>query len=141
MLKSATQILPLLVLPALSIKSSGSHGHELGLKIILLNIKRILSSLLLYASRFFSHCFFPNHGTMHFFSREKDEFLVHLQSSVTCTCRKTTGDYHKALVNKHECFLSFLTNKECIYQSSYCINLRIFILYPYIFIFFRLLPQ
>lgn len=33
-----------------STKSSGSQGHELGLKIILLTIKRILSFLLLYAS-------------------------------------------------------------------------------------------
>lgn len=78
--------------------------------------------------------FFPNHSTMHLFSQEKDEFLAQLQSSVTCTCRKTTGDYHKALVNKQECFLSFLTNKECIYQSLYCINLSILILYTYIFI-------
>lgn len=76
---------------------------------------------------------------MHFFSQEKDEFLTQLQSSVTCTCRKTTGDYRKALVDEYECFLNFLTNKECIYQSLYCINLSIFILYPYIFIFFRLL--
>lgn len=144
MLKCAEQHIASASVASTENKKSWSQGHEIGLKIRPLNIKKwFFLSLFFYTLGFLFPFFPPNHDIVYFFPQFKDDFFTQLQSSTTCSCMKTTATLirHRVLklLDEHQCFWNFLTSEEYTYQSWYCINLSIFILYTYIFLPLRLL--